>query len=202
MNSIDLKGTIRRIQPSHTVNGITYMKADLVVPRGTDKEDVLEIKFKESANEYKEGDQISLSGNVRSFSQRISDTRNKVSIYVFTNFDEPLYDTKYINSLVMTGQICKIEPLNYTTTGKANFHFILRNKIPTYDDNYVTCYVPCSVWGRLAKDFCDLQIGDNISIEGELHSRLYKKKLSEGDFEYRTAHEALVTNIQILDEES
>ena len=201
MNNVEIKGTIRRIQPSHFMNGIQYMRADLIVPRSVDKEDILELKFRESALNCSDGDVISIKGNVRSFSQKVSDTKNKVSIYVYTQFDEPDFDSQYINSLILTGDVCKIEPLNYTTTGKPNFHFILRNKIYTHDDNFVTCYIPCSVWGRLAKDFCDLQVGDHVAIEGELHSRLYKKRLGEGDFEFRTAHEALVTSIQMLDEE-
>ena len=196
MNEILLKGILRDIQPSHVVNNINYYKANIIVPREFAKDDILEIKFKQfSLGNLSDGDTVLLSGNIRSYSQKISDNKNKVNIYVFTYFDKPSLDDDAItNKFNISGEVCKVEPLNKTTSGKDNYHFILRNKIYTDDGKYLLNYLPCSVWGKLAKT-SKLNVGDFITINGELHSRLYKKILNSGDIEFRTAHELLVTNI-------
>lgn len=201
MNEILLKGTLRRILPSHTIGGTKYMKADLIVPREGGKEDLLEIKFKEYSNVYKEGDTVLLSGNVRSYSKKQAGERNKVEIYVFTNFTNPFNEEPvYSNHLTLSGEICKIEPLSYTNSGKSNFHFILRDRIVLDNGTCITNYIPCSVWGKLARNYCGMSVGTYVTIEGELHSRIYKKDLGGGEVEFRTAHEALVTGIQIMED--
>lgn len=196
MNEIILKGVLRDIQPSHVVNNTNYYKANIIVPRECAKDDILELKFKQfSLGNLSNGDTVLLSGNIRSYSQKISDNKNKVNIYVFTYFDKPsIDDDTLINQFEVSGEVCKVEPLNKTNSGKDNYHFILRNRIYTESGKFLLNYLPCSVWGRLAKN-CKLSVGDKVLIKGELHSRLYKKRLDSGDIEFRTAHELLVTNI-------
>ena len=60
MNTIVLKGIIKNITPSHTINDVEYCKADLIVTRKNGKEDVLSIRFKKFSNPYKDNQLISL----------------------------------------------------------------------------------------------------------------------------------------------
>ena len=55
MNTITLKGFLRNIQYSHTINGVEYNKAELIVPNDTSEDDILSIRFKKFSNPY-EGD--------------------------------------------------------------------------------------------------------------------------------------------------
>ena len=104
MNTIRVKGVLRNIQDSHIINGIEFSKAHIIVPREDGTEDVLNIRFKKFSNPYKEDQTISLSGNVRSYSSKLSSGKNKVELYVFTYFDQPDLDEndkEYIkNSLI------------------------------------------------------------------------------------------------------
>ena len=84
MNNIRLKGVLRNIQDSHEINGIEFSRAHLIVPKNGAAEDILNIRFKKFSNPYKEDQQISFSGNVRSYSSRLDTGKNKVELYVFT----------------------------------------------------------------------------------------------------------------------
>lgn len=201
MNTVLLKGTIRDIKESHNINGIQYDQANIIVKRGTDKEDIISLKFKKFCNKYREGDFVELTGNLRSYSQKIDDNHNRVSLYVFTYFDQIPYEyimNNETNSVELSGRICKVEKLRDTSSGKCNLHFILANNIISEDKNQkLNNYIPSCAWGKLAIDLSKkLQISDKVIVRGQLHSRTYKKQLENGETEYRTAHELLVTELE------
>lgn len=92
MNNIILKGVIRNIEYSHTINETEYDKADLIVKRDDGSEDVISLRFKKFSNPYQEDQEIELVGNIRSYSRKLENGKNKVDIYVFTYFDVPTAD--------------------------------------------------------------------------------------------------------------
>ena len=47
----------------------------------------------------------------------------------------------------------------------------------------------------MAKKINDMEIGKDVIIKGEIHSREYKKILDNGEIEIRVAHELLVKEI-------
>ena len=197
MNKITLKGLLRNIKPSHTIKDIEYDKADILVTRDVGKEDLLSLKFKKYSNKYKEGDIIELTGNLRSYSQKLDNNKNKVSLYVFTYFDIP--ETEDVNKVELDGRICKIEPLRKTKDGKINLHFILANNLIIDESNQkLNSYIPCIAWNNLARDLSKLQVNDQIKVIGELHSREYKKELDNGEIEIRVAHECLIKSFEVI----
>ena len=110
MNKINVKGILKNIQPSHTINDIEYDKADLVVTRKDGKEDILNIRFKKFSNPYKDNQEVSIIGNVRSYSQHLDNGKNKVELYIFTYFDPAELnedDTEIINKFEIDGRIKK-----------------------------------------------------------------------------------------------
>lgn len=198
MNNIELRGLLRNIQPSHTINNIEYDQADLIATRSNGKDDILKIKFKRYSNRYKEGDIAELTGNIRSFSQKLGDGRNKVNLYIFTYFDIP--DDEVTNHFDVDGRICKIDQLRTTRDGKQSIHFILANNLMLEDSNQkLNSYLPCIAWGKIAKELAKLSVNTKLAIHGEMHSREYKKMLSETDFEYRVAHELVVQQFEVID---
>ena len=62
-------------------------------------------------------------------------------------------------------------------------------------------YIPCILWGRNAKLIQNQKVGTKIDILGRIQSRVYKKEVSEGVFEEKTAYEVSVQKLQILDKE-
>lgn len=204
MNKIILKGRIQNIQPSHTIQDIEYDKADLIVPRNNGKEDILNIRFKKFSNLYTNDQEVSLVGNVRSYSKQLEDSKNKVELYVFTYFDQPELDEndcEIVNKFTIDGRICKMNELRTTNDGKHNIHFILANNLIIENSNQkLNSYLPCIAWGKLAREISNLKVNDKITVTGELHSREYKKILNDsGDFEYRVAHECVISSYEITE---
>lgn len=182
------------------IGDVEYDKADLIVTRENGKEDLINLIFKRFSNRYNEGDIVELTGNVRSFSEKLESGKNKVSIYVFTYFDIPEEEEEIINEVHLDGRICKIEELRQTNSGKDNIHFILANNIITQDGSQkLNNYIPCVAWGRLAREISSFQVSDKLNIVGELHSRVYKKYIDENEMEFRTAHEIVIKDFERIE---
>lgn len=139
INKIILSGIINNIEYSHTINDVDYDKATMLVKRNDNKEDLLNIKFKRFSNPYRNGQEVSLQGNIRTFSQRLGD-RNKVEVYTFTYFDIPAEDSN--NEVEIEGRICKLGELRKTQAGKDVIDFIIANNIES-DSQSLNCYIPC-----------------------------------------------------------
>lgn len=194
MNEIKLCGTIRNIEYSHSIGDIDYDKANLIVQRENGIDDIVSLRFKKFSNTYKDGDTVSLTGNVRSYSKQLLDGKNKVDIYVFTYFDSPEEDD-VTNSFVIDGRICKIEGVRILPNGKKNIHFIVANNLVTGDGKKLNSYLPCVAWGKTAQEISNMRVNDIVQISGKLQSREYKKYISDDDFEIRIAHELYVDSI-------
>ena len=201
MNSISLKGILTNIQYSHDIQGIEFSKAQLISTRDNGKEDIINIRFKKHSNPYSDNQEVSLVGNVRSYSTRMEDGKNKVELYVFTYFDLPDLDEndqEYKNHLEVDGRICKIEPIRKTRDGKTNIHLILANNLIVSDGKKrLNSYIPCIAWGEVAEKLSKMSVNDKIKVTGELHSREYRKNLGDGTFEFRVAHECVISDVKL-----
>lgn len=196
MNEIILRGIVRNIKPSHTVNDIEYYQAEIVTQRKDKKEDSVIIKFKRHINKYKELDRIELIGNIRSYTEQLKDGKNKVYVYVFTYQDYPTSEEETNNKFIIDGRICKLNELRTTAKGKKNIHFTIANNIYTNNGQKINNYLPVTCWGNLATKVNNMNIGDKLIIEGELHSRTYSKLNEIGEKEYNVAYELLATHIE------
>lgn len=190
MNIITLKGIIKDIKYSHTINDIEYYKANLLVPRDNGKEDIINLKFKKFSNNFKDSDSISLTGNIRTYSTK-ENNKNKVELYVFTYFDRP-EDDSITNEVILDGTICKSLSKKKTAQGKDVYDFILANNLPN-DNRFLNVYCPMVAWGKLAKELSKLPIGTRISVKGQLKSREYKKFIDETNYDIKIAHEVAVS---------
>lgn len=203
MNVVNLKGIIKNIEPSHSIQGIDFGKANLLVKRDDGREDILNVRFKKFSNIYSNDQEITFSGNVRSYSSKLENGKNKVELYVFTYFDQPeldAEDNEYVNYVELDGRICKIEDLRTTRSGKHNIHFILANNIIIENSNKkLNSYIPCIAWGETAESISKLTVNTKLKIVGSLHSREYKKSLPDGTFEFRIAHECLIRSFEVLE---
>lgn len=199
MNTIYLAGVIKDIQESHKIGSTVFNKAQLITKRENGQEDVIDLKFKSLSNiRYKDNDYVTLTGNIRSFSEKDKDNINRVSIYVFTYFDIPEVISEDVsNKCELDGRICKINPLRDTKDGKQNIHFILANNIQSGEGRRLSSYIPCIAWGKLAREISKLSVNNFIKVCGQLHSREHKKYLENGEFEIRVAHELLVKDFEV-----
>lgn len=188
MNKIQLKGILKNIQPSHNIGEIEYYKANLLVTKENGKEDLLNIKFKRFSNKYNENDLVTLIGNIRTYNQKING-KNKVEVYVFTYFDQP-EDESIINEVELKGTLCKSNGLRKTRVGKDVIDFIVLSNV-----NNLYSYIPCVAWGKEAKQISKMNLGEEISIKGQLVSREYKKMLDDKNFQIKVAHEVNISEL-------
>lgn len=195
MNIVKVKGLLRNIAFSHTIGDVEYCKAELLVPRENGKEDLLDIKFKKFSNTNEENSIVSLSGNIRTFTEKQGE-KNKVHHYIFTYFDIPEEDEDVLNEVVLSGRICKLGELTTLKNQKQLIRFVLANNIEKGNSS-LTSYLHCVAFGVTAKQMSELTVNDRIVIHGEFHSREYKKILdNEGNFEMKVAHEIFVKDFQ------
>lgn len=197
MNNIKLKGTLSDIEFSHMINNIEYQKAILKVKKENGELDLLPLKFKSSCNTYIEGQEITIDGNIRSYSQRLPNNKNRVNIYVFSYLD-PTEDLDIYNYFQIDGRICKLDKLRGFDNSK-RFQFILANNIiSSLNKQKINNYLPIITYGDIAEQCSHLNISDQIILKGQLHSRLYKKVDSKGNISVRTAIELVASDIEIL----
>ena len=211
MNTIELHGHLTNIECSHNIDNIQYDRATLIVPRPKQQtDDIINLRFKKFTLPFEYRDitnvEIDLVGQLRSYSQRTANGKNKVELYVFTYFDLPENpltndcENPIYNHVELDGRICKIDTLRTTNTGKNNIHLILANNlIVSNGDKKLNSYVPCIAWGNIAKQLSKLTVNTPIQITGELHSREYIKHLDNNDSEIRVAHECLITDFKVLE---
>ena len=201
MNEIKLKGFIRDISRSHSIGDIEYDKANFVVNRDGLYDDVLSLRFKRFSNTYKDGDEIKLLGNIRSYSSHLEDGKNKVEVYVFTYFDSPEDLEDSTNEVTLDGRICKLDGIRILNNGKKNIHFIIANNLDIGDNGKkLNSYIPCVAWGKNAKAISRLKVNDKIKLYGRLQSREYKKFISENEYEIRVAHEVYVKSFEVAND--
>lgn len=193
MNNIKLTGIIDNIEFSHMIQGIEFYKATLLTKNEKGKEDLINLKFKRFSCPYKNGDLVSLQGNIRTYSKQLSNGKNVVYVYAFTYFDMP--EVPEINKVFIDGKICKISPLRKTKNGKDVVDLILANNIELPGEKSLSCYIPVVAWGANAKKLAKCNIGDYLDITGTLIAREYKKRISENDFEIRIAYEVNINEV-------
>ena len=198
LNEIVLKGVLRDVEYSHTIDGVDFNKASIVCKREDGREDNINLRFKSFSNMYKEDDEVELVGNIRSYSYQGDDNKNKVMIYVFTYFNHPDGDAEMNNHAEIDGRVCKMNPLRKTRSGKHNLHFIVANNLLTGDGKRLNSYIPCIAWGKVARELSEMPVNTKLKIIGELHSREHIKSYEDGTSEIRVAHEVSVDSYEVL----
>ena len=72
----------------------------------------------------------------------------------------------------------------------------MANNLIIEDRQKLHSYIPCVAWGKLAKEIAsNYNVNDNVLLNGQLHSREYKKTIDANNVELRVAHEFAVLSI-------
>lgn len=202
MNTVVLKGVPKDIEYSHTINNVNYYQCNFEVndPKKPNITDTIIVKFKQFSNKFIEGQETQIFGNIRSYTTK-QNGKNKVTIYVYT-YQDPFdnIDNDY-NYVELDGRICKKDILwKSEKTGKYSYHFTLANNIYT-DGTKINSYISCVAYGKLAIAISKLEVNQKVQLQGQLHSRTYNKVLSDGSIEENMAHEVLVTDFKIQEDD-
>ncbi len=201
-NKVSISGTVAS-EPefSHEVYEEMFYTFMLDTPRLSDAKDVVKITISEkflAGDGIKPGDNVKIDGQFRSYNN-FSNVGNRLILTVFVKDIEKLDSAEPIessNSIYLDGYICK-QPIYRTTPFGREISDILLAVNRSYNKSD---YIPCIAWGRNAKYAETLNVGDNVIIKGRIQSREYQKKLSESEFEQKTAYEVSVSKLERVSE--
>ena len=138
--------------------------------------------------------EIAFGGELRSYN-RIIDGKSRLILSFFVK--EILQDCEnenQTNELSLIGYVCK-EPIYRKTPFEREICDIL---IAVNRPNFnKSDYIPCIIWGRNARLMQNQKVGTKVNLFGRIQSRTYKKEISEGVFEERTAYEVSCQRLSI-----
>lgn len=201
-NKIYLEGTVAsELEFSHEMYGEGFYNFFIEVPRLSDAKDVLSVTVSERLickMNIKEGDQIIVEGQLRSYNKFIDGT-NRLILTVFARSIEPCIEkSKNPNQIFLDGYICKRPVYRTTPFGREIADMLLAvNRAYNKSD-----YIPTIAWGRNSR-FCEsLEVGDNIKVWGRLQSREYEKKISDTQTIKKVAYEVSISKMEKADKET
>lgn len=191
-NLLYLRGTVTA-EPvySHENHGQEFYRFPLSVQRLSGQEDILPViapyeQLKPLLPLF--GQRISLEGQLRSFNNR-SGSGSRLVISVFPRIIAATHEED-LNSIQLTGVLCKPPILRRTPLGRCICDMMLAvNRRYGRAD-----YLPCIAWGQIAMLTGSMEVGDSVSLEGRVQSRLYTKVIDGTAFE-RTAYEVSIMHL-------
>ena len=196
INRIFLRGRLAAPPaPSHVNHGVEYFTLPLAVRRLSGAEDRLNVTAAREQLEglaLEPGGLLTVHGEVRTFNNR-SGVGSRLVVSVFAR-ELNQEEGEEENRLELSGTLCKPPSLRSTPLGRTICDMILAvNRRYGRAD-----YLPCIAWGSLAYRCGAMEVGDQLSLEGRLQSRVYTKEVN-GQPQERTAFEVSV--MSLTDEE-
>lgn len=195
INQITLRGQLQQLPEfSHENHGRKFLRFLLDVPRLSGAVDTLPIIADESTLNALDpcgGAMLTVTGQIRSHNIR-SDGKRRLLIFVFAE-SIVVEDGEPINEVVLEGPLCKEPIYRRTPLGREICDVMLA--VPR---GYKRAdYLPCILWGKVAKEVAACQLRDTVQICGRMQSRGYTKVTEEGPQE-RVAYEISALTAQIL----
>ena len=193
-NQIILRGNLTsRPEYSHENHGKRFFRFMLEVPRLSGAVDLLPVIVEESvlnSAEVSDGDMVAVNGQIRSHNVREEGKRHLLifvfAISLFCEVGEP------INDVVLEGPICRDPVYRKTPLGREICDVMLA--VPRAFKR--ADYLPCILWGRMAREAAMCHTRDVIRICGRLQSRVYTKIINNQS-EERTAYEVSALTAEV-----
>ena len=195
-NLLSLRGTaVSEPVYSHENHGQEFYRFLFSVQRLSGQEDILPVIATQAQLAHVlplTGRRLMLEGQLRSFNNR-SGSGSRLVISVFPRILMPTQEED-LNTVRLSGVLCKPPVLRRTPLGRCICDMMLAvNRRYGRAD-----YLPCIAWGQIAVLTGNMKVGDTVSLEGRVQSRLYTKVV-DGVAVERTAYEVSV--MHLLDEQ-
>ena len=138
-----------------------------------------------------EGATVRVTGELRSFNNKTG-VGNRLILTIFARNIEPWYGEDE-NRITLTGTICKEPGLRMTPMGREICDLILAVGRRYHRSDYI----PVITWGLQAREVARCEVGDRLSLQGRLQSRVYTK-IVDGVPEERIAFEVSAADVTVL----
>lgn len=196
-NQVFLRGELMELPVySHENHGKQFDKFVLSIQRLSGARDMINVlaeheqlmKLDPSA-----GSLIEVEGEIRSYNNRTGQGRRLI-ITVYAH-EIAVSEGEPENQVTLRGKICREPVYRRTPLGReiCDIMLAVERKYRRMD------YLPCILWGSLARMAADCPKGTELSLEGRIQSRTYLKQLEEGS-EERTAYEISAITAEIIPE--
>lgn len=205
-NKVTLSGEIvSNFEFSHECYGEGFYTATLASERLSGIKDVVPIMVSERLADVKEdwtGRFVRVSGQFRSYN-KVDGEKKHLLLSVFSQEFEELKDDEAAglideNYIFLDGFICKKPTYRKTPLGREIADILLAVNRPYGKSDYI----PCICWGRNAIFASGLEVSTRLQIFGRIQSRIYHKKMENGELESieRTAYEVSVSKLTVVEE--
>ena len=196
-NNVTIAGEIMaEYAYSHEVMGERFYTTVVKSERLSGTSDLIPIMISErliSALTDDTGAFVNINGEFRSYNDK---ENRKLVLSVFTYDISFLEDVRNVNDIELIGYICKESVYRTTPLGREITDVLLAvNRSYGKSD-----YIPCVMWGRNARFVENLAVGTKLKVNGRIQSREYNKKISDNEFETRTAFEMSVSRLEVLED--
>lgn len=206
-NQVTLSGKIvSNLEFSHEVCGEGFYTFMLAVERLSLQNDFIPItvsnRLVDTGEEWA-GRFVKVSGQFRSYNKHEMDKHRLVLSVFATGFeevelsDDDTISNNYINKISLDGYVCKQPAYRETPLGREITDILLAVNRPYRKSDYI----PVICWGRNARFAGSLEVGTRLQIEGRIQSREYQKRISDDEYETRTAYEVSVNRMEVVTDE-
>ena len=185
-NRVLLRGELMELPVfSHENHGRRFDRFTLEVERLSGTKDRIHVIVEEgllAELDPDAGELVEVEGQVRSYNNRSGQGRRLViTVYALR---VAVVDGEPENQVYLRGRVCREPVYRRTPLGReiADVMLAVERKYGRSD------YLPCILWGSLARMAADCEKGQMIWLQGRLQSRPYIKRLEDGQ-EERTAFE-------------
>lgn len=189
-NEVVLEGRLTgRPERSHENHGKIFYRQMLEVPRLSGTPDILPLLLREEQLPLlTDNGPLRVEGQMRSFNNR-GGTGRRLVLTVYVQTIQPGWG-ETVNRIALTGTLCKPPIYRRTPLGRSICDLVLA--VPR---SYGRAdYLPVIAWGQVASQVSALQVGDALSLEGRIQSRIYRKLTDSGP-EERVAYEVSVMRL-------
>ena len=201
-NQLTVRGKIiNEFEFAYEVAGEQFFRTTISVPRTSGSVDELQIIVSERLLDVNDsglvGQIVNIYGEFRSFNKNADDGRRKLILTVFVKeikFEDEYDYSNKANCIRLVGTVCNKPFCRETPLGRtiADLTLAVNRGFGKSD------YIPCVFWGRNAKYASEFEVGTVISLSGRVQSRNYNKKISEYDYEERTAYEVSAKTVEVI----
>lgn len=202
-NKVTLSGEIvSNFEFSHEMFGEGFYTAMLASERTSGQKDIIPVMVSERLADVEAdwaGRFVKVSGQFRSYNKHEGE-RNRLVLSVFVRefeeFEEMPFSDNHSNHISLDGYICKQPTYRETPLGREIADILLAVNRPYGKSDYI----PTILWGRNARFAGGLEVGTRLQIEGRIQSREYQKRISDDEYETRTAYEVSVSKLTVVEE--
>jgi hypothetical protein len=194
-NAVKISGEIvSDFTYDHEMYGEGFYKVFVQVTRISGNLDTIPVMVSDriiDVNKNLTGEMVAIEGEFRSYNKHLLGA-NKLLLFVLCKKIEIVKYCMNEDEIFLRGFICK-NPIYRKTPFKREISDLLIAVNRYYGKSD---YIPCICWGRNARYAAGFEIGDEIVIRGRIQSRTYEKKISDTEFETRTAYEVSANMIE------